>query len=413
MTENQPILDQKKYVLATYRLVDKVDKLAKRAESIAVGLTVGSWTDLPAARQAQVQMHCGRVENIQIVEEQAGNRVLADVSIGYPVDNFNGTVASLLTTVFGKLSMDGEIRLVDLQIPSDLVAHFTGPKFGVAGIREAYGVAQKPLVMSIFKACVGLSLDELTAQFREQALGGVHLIKDDEIFFNEHNATPEQRVKAYTEVALQVAETTGVLTRYAVNLTGPLPDLFNRARRLADLGAGALLVNIFAYGYDVVQALAADVDIQIPIMAHPAVSGAMYQSPRYGIASDILLGQLTRLAGADIVLYPSPYGSVTLPKAEADKLVTALRVDNGLRPVMPAPAAGIYPGLVPTLIHDLGCDLIVNAGGGIHGHPGGSRSGGRAFVQAVDSTVASEDLSAAANHHQELAAALAQWGMPS
>lgn len=43
-------------------------------------------------------------------------------------------------------------------------------------------------------------------------------------------------------------EQTGHKTLYAVNLTGRTADLKDRARRAAELGADALLFNVFAYG---------------------------------------------------------------------------------------------------------------------------------------------------------------------
>lgn len=399
-------------ICATYRVLDDKSKLAKRAEGIAVGLTVGSWTDLPVQHQEAVRKHCGQVVDISLVEgdETVPGKVTADLTVAYPIINFTTSIAAILTTVFGKLSMDGQIRLVRLHIPNQFASQFSGPKFGVEGIRAQTGVFHRPFVMSIFKACVGRSLEDLTAHFREQALGGVDFIKDDEIFFTEAYATPEERVVAYGKVAREVADLTGTQVSYAVNLTGPVPQLFDRARRLANLGAGALLLNVFAYGYDVLHALATDPDVTVPILAHPAVSGALYAAPHHGIAADIVLGQLLRLAGADMVLYPSAYGSVTLPSSEGQALVEALRVANGLRVSLPVPSAGIHPGLVPTLVRDFGKDVVINAGGGIHGHPGGSTAGGKACVDAVAAVMADEPLSTRATSSRELAQALELWG---
>ena len=45
-------------------------------------------------------------------------------------------------------------------------------------------------------------------------------------------------------------------------------------------GADILLFNVFAYGLDVLQSLAEDDEIPVPIMAHPAVSGA-YSASSY------------------------------------------------------------------------------------------------------------------------------------
>ncbi|WP_436664073.1 2,3-diketo-5-methylthiopentyl-1-phosphate enolase [Alicyclobacillus acidoterrestris] len=400
-------------VIATYRVIDNPQALAKRAEGIAVGLTIGSWTELVQTRHQQVALHCGQVEGIEVIDEVSGGRVIAEISIGYPQANFDGTFASLLTTVFGKLSMDGEIRLIRLQIPNQLAAQFPGPKFGVSGCRARYNVETRPLVMSIFKACVGLTLPELVEQFEAQARGGIDLVKDDEIFFTEAYATPEARVVAYRAAAQRVAEKTGRETAYAVNLTGPVHQLQQRAQKLAELGAGALLVNMVAYGYDVVAALAADPEINVPILAHPAVSGALYGGDTYGIEADIVLGQLARMAGADMVIFPSMYGSVVLGEAATARLIRHLRSESVHRPALPAPSAGIYPGLVPQLYRDFGNDLIVNAGGGIHGHPGGPAAGGQAFVEAIRAVQGGWSLADAAKESDVLRQALEKWGTPS
>ncbi|MDQ0189795.1 2,3-diketo-5-methylthiopentyl-1-phosphate enolase [Alicyclobacillus cycloheptanicus] len=400
------------YIYATYRVVDKPNQLQARADGIAIGLTVGSWTDLPQSKQDSVRQHCGIVASIEEVDAGArpDGTVTADITIGYPVINFTPTFAALLTTVFGKLSMDGLIKLVGLQIPEPFARAFPGPKFGVNGIRDRLKVYNRPLLMSIFKSCIGNNLDELTAHFTEQALGGADLIKDDEIFFTEAYATPEARVEAYTKAMERTRRETGKDVLYAVNLTGPVFELRDRARRLSDLGAGALLLNVFAYGLDVLRELAADPDIQVPIMAHPAVSGALYAAPQHGIAADILLGQLLRLGGADIVIYPSPYGSVTLERTVGQQLVSALRTPGPHNVCLPAPSAGIHPGLVPILLQDMGVDFIVNAGGGIHGHPDGATAGGQAFTAAIDAALAGVPLAEAANHSEPLRKALLRWG---
>ena len=105
----------------------------------------------------------------------------------------------------------------------------------------------------------------------------------------------------------------GHKTLYAVNLTGRTFDLKENAKRAVQAGADILLFNAFAYGLDVLQSLAEDDEISVPIMAHPAVSGA-YSASKLYVSSPLLLGKLLRYAGADFSLFPSPYGSVALEK---------------------------------------------------------------------------------------------------
>ena len=265
--------------------------------------------------------------------------------------------------------------------------------------------------MSIFKGVLGKDLSFFKQQLYEQALGGVDLVKDDEILF-ENPLTPfEERVKIAKEVLKSVHERTGEKTLYAVNLTGRTSELRDKARRAAELGANALLFNVLSYGPDVLQELAEDKEIPLPIMAHPALSGAIGSSSLYGIGYSVILGKLLRYAGADLVLFPSPYGSVALDRKETLSIADALTTDSiSLNKSFPVPSAGIHPGLTPVLYNDFGLDSVINAGGGIHGHPDGAAGGARAFRQAIDAVVKGEDFESFAEKHAELQKALELWG---
>ncbi len=404
-------------VIATYLIHDEKN-LEKKAEGIALGLTVGSWTDLPLLEQEQLRKHKGVVvsvtplEESERVNEYLGKRVKRGlVSIAYPSANFSADLPAILTTVFGKLSLDGEIKLIDLEFSHEVKQQFPGPRFGIEGIREKVGIYDRPLVMSIFKGVIGRDLRYLSEQLKEQALGGVDLIKDDEILF-ENELTPlEKRIAAGKEVLQDVYEKTGQRTLYAVNLTGKTFELKEKAKRAAELGADILLFNVLAYGLDVLQGLREDEDISIPIMAHPAVSGALTPSEFYGIKSPLLLGKLLRLAGADFALFPSPYGSVALDKEEALGIAAELtKEDEQLKRAFPVPSAGIHPGLVPLLIRDFGNDSVINAGGGVHGHPDGAAGGGKAFRAAIDAVLSGRTLQDAAKENEALKKAIALWG---
>ncbi|OUM96740.1 MAG: 2,3-diketo-5-methylthiopentyl-1-phosphate enolase [Thermobacillus sp. ZCTH02-B1] len=402
------------YCRATYRLYDEKADFEKKAQSIAVGLTVGSWTDLPQARKAEMEKHLGRVVSVTEVpaaDSPTGERY-ADIVIDYPDINFSRDIPALLVTVFGKLSMDGRIKLLDIGFSDDFLSAFPGPKFGIEGVRRLLGVHDRPLLMSIFKSVIGHDLANLREQFLLQALGGVDLVKDDEILF-ENPLTPlEKRVETCMAAAEEAKRATGQELLYAVNLTGPTFKLAENAKRAIRAGANALLFNVLAYGFDALAELARDPEINVPIAAHPAISGAIYPSRHYGIAAPLLLGKLMRLAGADLVLFPSPYGSVVMPKEDTKAVKNALTTGElPLRSSFPVPSAGIHPGLVPLLHRDFGPDVVVNAGGGIHGHPLGTSAGGRAFRQAIDAVMAGVPLVEAAKRHDELRAAVEAWGI--
>lgn len=165
-------------------------KSRKKAEEISLGLTVGSWTNLPELEQSQLRKHKGRVVSVERISSEEEERSL--LRIAYPAINFSNDIPAILTTVFGKLSLDGKIKLVDLEFEAELADQFPGPKFGIDGLRDRLGVYHRPLLMSIFKGVLGKDLDFLISQLKQQALGGVDFVKDDEILF-ENNLTPFEK----------------------------------------------------------------------------------------------------------------------------------------------------------------------------------------------------------------------------
>ncbi len=76
---------------------------------------------------------------------------------------------------------------------------------------------------------------------------------------------------------------------------------------------------------------------------------------------------------------------------------------------MPVASGGIHPGLVPALIETFGIDVVIQAGGGIHGHPAGSKTGALAMRHAVEATLQGKSLEEYAKTHVELRDALETW----
>ncbi|MDQ1000939.1 2,3-diketo-5-methylthiopentyl-1-phosphate enolase [Neobacillus niacini] len=401
---------EKDYVVATY-LVHGHYNFYKKAQEIAVGLTVGTWTDLPQVRKEQMIPHLGKVIEVKSLNNKSDEIPKALLKIGYPIVNMNPDIPSILTTVFGKLSMDGQIKLMDLQLPDSLLTEFPGPRFGIDGIRRMIGVHNRPLLMSIFKQCIGLPLHELEKEYHNQVDGQVDLVKDDEIFFRDDYAPALKRIAAFEKYNQQQQENTGKRVLYGVNLTGPVTQLVEKAKQFSKAGASCLLLNVVPYGFDVLHRIAADPDVNVPIIAHPAFTGSFYPSPYYGLSAPLLIGKLMRLSGADIVLFPSPYGSVAMPKEEALNIANLLQSPNSIhRSAFPTPSAGIHPGLVPTIIRDFGDNIIINAGGGIHGHPQGTTAGGKAFMDVIQATISGQTLAQAADNSAELRSAIDKWG---
>lgn len=390
----------------TYRFPARVDA-AKQAQVIAVGQTAGSWGARFAHREARLRAHLGQVLEVRLGD---GDRALA--RIGYPEQNVEGDIATLLTMIFGKYSLAGPARIVALTLPE---GYGTPPKLGIEGLRRLTGVRDRPLFMGIFKPALGLSAADHAALLEQVAPAGLDIIKDDEILGDLPDAPAVERVRACRRVIERVKGETGRELLYAVNLTGRADRLNPNAHRLIEAGANALLFNVFSYGFAALEALAADPRIQVPIFTHPALAGAMGgatdDSGDYGIAYPVLLGTLMRHAGADAVLHPAHYGSLPFPRDTEFRIRDLLRApERRLPPVMPVPSAGMHPGVVGRVCRDYGNDVIINAGTAVFDHPLGPAQGATAFFQALALTRQGLPLTADNCSDEALRVALEKWG---
>ncbi|ARF12914.1 2,3-diketo-5-methylthiopentyl-1-phosphate enolase [Sporosarcina ureae] len=390
-------------VTATYLFPTHPDQ-EKIAEQHALGLTIGSWTDIPHIEQQQLKHHKGEVVSVVKGEQKD------TVTIFYPSANFSADLPAIFTTVYGKLSFFEGYELIDLQFDNSLLAQFPGPRFGVNGIREKLGVYDRPLLKAIFKGVMGRDLSFFSTQLQDLLAGGIDLIKDDEILF-ENELTPfHKRVTIAKDIIDHHYEKTGAHALYAVNLSGRSHELHEKAERATELGASALLFNVHAYGLDTLQSLRENDNIGLPILAHSALSGVLAGQAGSGFSYPLLVGKLTRLVGGDLSLFPSPYGNVAISRKDALGINEELIQDNGLERTFAVPSAGIHPGMVPQLLEDFGDNLVINAGGGIFGHPDGPTPGAQAFRAAIDASVEHIPLQQAAKTSSPLRHALDHWG---
>lgn len=371
----------------------------KQAKVIAVGQTAGTWDARFAHREAALSKHLGQV--ITVKRENITGCSIATVR--FPEGNVENDISSLLTMIFGKYSMAGAAKVVAVRLSNN---YGLSPKLGISGIRQRLGVFNRPLIMAIFKPALGLSAEDHAAILKEVAYAGLDIIKDDEILGDLDVAPTLERLKACRQVIDEIKQKTGRTILYAVNVTGSADKLLEKARLLVREGANALLLNVLSYGFSVLQALAADADINVPIFTHPALAGALCAAPDHGISYSVILGTFMAHAGADAVLYPAHYGSLPFDASEEAKIKHSLRDRN----VFPVPSAGIHPGIVPQAIADYGKDVILNAGTGIMDHPDGAASGVKAFFQALEKVEQQESFELEHLNDGALKRALEKWG---
>ncbi len=374
--------------------------IAKAAEAIAAEQSTGTWTE---------------VEKAKYVESLAGRVIGAEgnlVEIGFPEELFEpGNIPQYLSVVAGNLfglgSID-KVRLLDVIFPESLVRAHQGPRFGIEEARNILGVHDRPLAGTIIKPKVGLNPKD-TAEVAGQAVrGGLDLIKDDETLTDQAFCPMTDRVEAVMAELDRVETETGKKAFYAVNVTTGADEILERAEKVTDRGANMVMVDVLTAGFSALEVLSRNV--KVPVHVHRTMHGAMTRDRHHGI-SMVAISRLVRLAGGTNLHTGSYLGKMAGDVGELDACRDALREGwYGLRRVFPVASGGLHPGNVSANLDGYGVDCIVQAGGGVHGHPGGTADGAKAMVQAVDAWRKGVSVKDYAADHRELKAAIEFWG---
>jgi len=415
-------IDFETHVIATYYTAwPKQLDIVALAPVLAIEQSTGTWTPVPGETPEIRAKHVAKV--IGVYEAPDHEYMVPDdvterryiVQMAFPAVNIENQIPMLLTACVGNICMGGKLKLLDIRMPKALLDGFQGPAFGIDGVYEVLGIPKdkrRPLLNNMIKPCAGYPLEVGERLFYEAALGGCDVVKDDELIADMEYNRVIDRVKAYMKMEKRVYEETGEHTLYTVNVTDRLPKMLDLAKAVVEAGGNALMVNYLAVGPEAMRALAEDKDINVPILAHMDVSGAYYMAPEYGIASPIVLGKIPRLCGADFIVYPFALGGKAPYLPERFKQTTRCMTYpmGNLKPTMPMPSGGITPVNVPDAVRELGKEIMIGSGGGIHAHPEGPVGGAKAFRQAIDAAVKGIPLEEAAKEHKELAISLGLWG---
>jgi 3-oxoisoapionate-4-phosphate transcarboxylase/hydrolase len=162
----------------------------------------------------------------------------------------------------------------------------------------AFDAPDRVLVGAIVKPSLGLSPAEVAATAGQLAAAGAELVKDDELLGDPDWCPLEERVRAVTAAGVN----------YAANVTGPHDTLLERARRVVELGAGAVMVNPFAQGLAALLALR-EAELGVPLFAHRVGAALWARNRDFGVTPAVI-AELTRLCGADYVQAGSFSGTV-------------------------------------------------------------------------------------------------------
>ncbi len=400
-------------LICLFRVTPAGMSFDEAVNNVALESSIGTWTPIKSS-EAYVNKLGAKVFAI------SGDWA----KIAYPQDLFEeNSVSNILSSVagnvFGMKCVRG-LRLEDIKFPSKLLKSFPGPRFGIEGYRKILGVKKRPLVGTIVKPKLGLRTKDHARVAYDAWVGGCDLVKDDENLSSQKFNPFNKRAAKTLEMCDRAEEETGEKKGYLINVTAEAMEMLRRADVVAELGGKFVMHDIITAGFASLETLRKN--CKLGIHAHRAMHGAFTENPEHGL-SMMCVADFARLAGVDSLHIGTGIGKMkggVREVREIDDEIEMKRVvktkhrlaqDWGdIKPVMSVCSGGIYPGYVPYLIKNFGNDIIVQAGGGVHGHPAGTRVGATAMRQAVDAVMEGESLGNYSEGHLELKDALEFWG---
>ena len=395
--------------------------LEEAAQRVASESSIGTWTDIGTLSQ---ELFDELSPKIFFIDKKRGV-----VRIAYSEELFEGSnipqiLSAVAGNVFGMIDVK-KIKLMDIDFPESFTKSYRGPYYGVEGVRRLMGVRHRPFVGTIVKPKIGLSEANHASVAYQAWVGGCDYVKDDENltsmsfnnFYNRVNLTLKARAKAERE--------TGEKKAYLPNITAPFKEMTKRAEYVISRGGDFVMVDVLTIGWSAVQELR-DMDLNVVYHGHRAMHAAFTRDPHHGV-SMLVVAKLCRLIGIDQLHIGGMVGKMYEGAEEVKSVGEAIeqRVVKqniathrlkeewfDLRPMLAVCSGGLHPSKVAPIMHGMGRDIIIQAGGGIHGHPRGTIAGAKAMRQAVDAEMQGLTAKEYAKTHSELREALEKWDKP-
>ena len=406
-------------IVAEYYMEPSSVSFKNAAEQLAAESSIGTWTTISTMNKEiadNLRPHVFYMDEAKKLIKVAYKTDL------FEPDNIPQILSSIAGNIYG-MKILNKLKLLDIQFPKAVIKAHKGPQFGVEGIRKLLKVSDRPLIGTIVKPKVGLSAKDHAEVAKQSWLGGLDVVKDDENLTSQPFNKFEDRITKTLEARDQAESETGEKKIYMPNITAETEMMLGRADYVKELGGEYIMVDILTCGWSGLQTVRKH-SSQV-IHAHRAMHAAFTRDPHHGI-SMLVLAKLARLIGVDqLHVGTALVGKMNETTDEAlfieqeveesqvpeNKVHSMLQQDWGdIKPVFAVASGGLHPASIPPLMEKMGKDIIMQFGGGCHGHPDGTLIGAKAIRQALDATMNNIPLEKSAESNPELGKALMKWG---
>lgn len=383
----------------------------------------GTFVSVPGETEELKKRFAARVEAIQLLgtaDEPSipGNSISgkkyqqAKVKVSWSIENFGYNLPVLLSTLQGNLyeiSQFTGLKLMDFELPNSFKNHYQGPKFGIKGSKLSCGVTDRPMIGTIIKPSIGMSVEETTTLVKTLIGAGIDFIKDDELMGSAANSPFDNRLKSIMKVIRNHAQKTGKKVMYAINISDEIDEMQRKYDLITKEEGTCAMVSINSVGLSATKKICDQGDLVIH--GHRNGWGMLNRHPLLGIEFPAYQ-KIWRLAGVDQL---HVNGIQNKFWESDDSVVTSIK--SCLKPflggfeLMPVVSSGQWGGQAPeTYRRTQTTDLLYMAGGGILAHPMGPKAGVNALQQAWKAAVDGLSIEEAALQYPEFAASVKKFG---
>jgi len=369
--------------------------------AVAAESSIGTWTETTTTKQYVERLAA------KVFEINKNNVKIAYPSELFEPSNMPNILSSVAGNVFGMRNLKN-LRLNDIHFPENILKGFKGPKFGIPGIRRLLKIPKRPLIGTIIKPKIGLNSEDHARVAFNAWVGGCDIVKDDENLSSQRFNKFEDRLAKTVRMKMKAERETGEKKVYMINITAEAKEMLRRAKLVEDIGNEYVMVDILTLGWSALQTLRNE-DFNLVLHAHRAGHAALTKNPKHGISMKVIT-KLTRIVGLDQLHVGTAVGKMFETREEVLENCKAIKEKMwNFKPMMPVASGGLHPALIPKIIEIFGNDVVIQSGGGIHGHLLGTRAGAKAMRQALDAAMKRIPLDEYAKSHKELKVSLEEW----
>lgn len=405
------------FILVAFRIKARPDvDIIEAASAACAESSTGTWTEIDREISERMPSYVYRVE-----DDMAYVAYHPDLVERGSLSNI---LSSLAGNIFGMKAVDG-IRIEDMRFPEKILNSFPGPALGIQGVRDSLDVHDRPLTGSTIKPKLGLTAKEHAKRCYETLRGGIDTVKDDENLGSQDFNFFDDRVKYTLDMVRKAEAETGEKKGYWCNVTaGDTEEMLRRAALIKEHGGRFVMIDFVVAGFTAVASLRKEIERMggLALHGHRAMHAAYDRVPYHGVDYRVI-SKWARMAGMDHIHVGTGVGKLEgnrielaerleILREQKSKIVNNMRFVQSwgkLKPVFPVASGGLHPGHIPVLIDIFGKEAIFAFGGGVHGHPRGSRAGAAAVRDAIEGVMAGKSLDQIARSSKNLKEALEIW----